>query len=74
MIYLNVIHGSIFILTRGSCSSGYVQWKTNIQILQNKVLHACLRIKNNMDVSVYELHLRLNVQPYDKCMQYFLMC
>ena len=27
-----------------------------------------------MDVPVYELHLRLNVQPYDKRMQYFLLC
>ena len=45
-----------------------------VQILQNKALRACLRIKKYIEVPVYELHLRLNVQPYDKCMQYFLMC
>ena len=47
---------------------------SSIQVLQNKALRACLRIRNYMDVPVYELHLRLNVQPYDKRMQYFLLC
>ena len=27
-----------------------------------------------MDTPVHEMHLRLNVQPYDKRTQYFLMC
>ena len=45
-----------------------------VQILQNKAIRACLRIRNYMDMPVYEIHLRLNVQPYDKRMQYFLLC
>ena len=45
-----------------------------IQILRNEALHTCLRINNYMDVPVYKLYLQLNVQPYDKSMQYFLMC
>ena len=45
-----------------------------IQGIQNKLLRACLRIKNYVDTPVYELYLRLNVQPFDKRMQYFLLC
>ena len=47
---------------------------SSIQILQNKALRSCLKIKNYIDVPVYELHLELNVQPFDKRMQYFLLC
>ena len=47
---------------------------STIQILQNKSLISCLRIINNIDVPTYELHLRLNIQPFDKRMQYFLLC
>ena len=48
----------------------------SIQVLQNKALRACLRIRNYMymDVPVHEMHLEMNVQPYDKRMQYFLLC
>ena len=31
-------------------------------------------IRNYMGVPVHEFHLRLNVQPYDKHMEYFLLC
>ena len=47
---------------------------SNVQILQNKALRACLCVRNYFDVSVHELHLDLNVQPFDKRMQYFLLC
>ena len=47
---------------------------SSVQILQNKALRACLRIRNYIDVPVHELHLDLNVQQFDKRMQYFLMC
>ena len=47
---------------------------SSIQVLQNKALRACLRIRNYMDVPVHEMHLEMNVQPYDKRMQYFLLC
>ena len=30
--------------------------------------------KNYVDVPTHELHLQLNVQPFDKRMQYFLLC
>ena len=46
---------------------------SSIQLLQNKALRACLRIRNYMDVPVHEMHLEMNVQPYDKRMQYFLL-
>ena len=46
----------------------------SIQVLQNKALRACLRIRNYMDVPVHDMHLEMNVQPYDKRMQYFLLC
>ena len=43
-----------------------------IQVLQKKALRSCLRIKNYIDVLKHELHLQLNVQPFEKRMQYFL--
>ena len=47
---------------------------SSIQVLQNKTLRACLHIRNYMDVPVHEMHLEMNVQPYDKRMQYFSLC
>ena len=47
---------------------------STIQVLQNKALRSCLRVKNYVDVPTHELHLQLNVQPFDKRMQYFLLC
>ena len=47
---------------------------SNVQISQNKALRACLHVRNYIDVPVHELHLELNVQPFDKRLQYFLLC
>ena len=47
---------------------------STIQVLQNKALRSCLWIKKYVDVPTHELHLQLNVQPFDKRMQYFLLC
>ena len=68
MVLSYLDYGSMFFTVRT------IEDIANVQILQNKALRACLRIKNYMEVPVHELHLRLNVQPYDKRMQYFLMC
>ena len=56
-----------------------IYWRTiedisTIQVLQNKVLRSCLRVKKYIDVPTHELHLQLNIQPFDKRMQYFLLC
>ena len=68
MVLSYLDYGSMFLTVRT------IEDISNIQILQNKALRACLLIKKYMETPVYELHLRLNVQPYDKRMQYFLMC
>ena len=64
--YLN--YGSMFLAVRT------IDDISTVQVLQNIALRACLHIRNDMDVPVHEIHLRLNVQPYDKRMQYFLLC
>ena len=61
-------YGSLFLTVRT------LEDISSIQILQNKSLRTCLHIKNYVDTPVYELHLRLNVQPVYKRMQYFLLC
>ena len=68
MVLSYLDYGSLFFTVRTMEDIG------TVQILQNNALRACLRIKKYIEVPVYELHLRLNVQPYDKRMQYFLMC
>ena len=68
MVLSYLDYGSLFLTVRT------LDDISSIQILQNKSLRTCLRIKNYVDISVYELHLRLNVQPFDKRMQYFLLC
>ena len=47
---------------------------STIQVLQNKALRFCLRVKNYSDLPTHELHLQLNVKPFDKRMQCFLLC
>ena len=61
-------YGSMFL------SSRTMENISTIQVLQNKALRSCLRIKNYVDVPTYELHLQLNVQHFDKRMQYVLLC
>ena len=68
MVLTYLDYGSLFLTVRP------MEDISTIQVLQNKSLRACLRIKNYIDTPVYELHLRLNVQPFDKRMQYFLLC
>ena len=67
MVLSYLDYGSLFFTVRT------MEDIATVQILQNKALRTCLRIKKYIEVPVYELHLRLNVQPYDKRMQYFLM-
>ena len=38
---------------------------STFQELQNKAVRSCLWIKNYVDVPIHELHLQLNVQPFD---------
>ena len=47
---------------------------SKIQVLQNKALRSCLRVKNYIDVPTHELHLQFNVQPFDKRMKYCIVC
>ena len=68
MVLSYLVYGSMFLTVRT------IDDISTVQVLQNKALRACLRIRNYMDVPVHEIHLRLNVQPYDKRMQYFLLC
>ena len=56
-------YGSMFLSVRT------VEDISTIQVLQNKALRSCLRVKNYIDVPIQELHLQLNVQPFDKRMQ-----
>ena len=67
MVLSYLDYGSMFLTVRT------IDDISTVQVLQNKALRACLRIRNYMDVPVHEIHLRLNVQPYDKRMQYFLL-
>ena len=68
MVLSYLDYGSMFLSVRT------VEDISTIQVLQNKALRSCLRVKNYIDVPIHELHLQLNVQPFDKRMQYFLLC
>ena len=68
MVLSYLDYGSMFLTVRT------IEDISIVQVLQNKALRACLCIRNCMGVPVHEIHLRLNVQPYDKRMQYFLLC
>ena len=67
MVLSYLDYGSMFLSVRT------IEDISTIQVLQNKALRSCLRVKNYVDVPSHELHLQLNVQPFDKRMQYFLL-
>ena len=68
MVLSYLDYGSMFLSVRT------IEDISTIQVLQNKALRSCLRVKNYVDVPTHELHLQLNVQPFDKRIQYFLLC
>ena len=68
MVLSYLDYGSMFLSVRT------IEDISTIQVLQNKALRSCLRVKNYVDVPTHELHLQLNVQPFDERMQYFLLC
>ena len=53
-------YGSMFLSVR------MIEDISTIKVLQNKALRSCLRVKKYVDVPTHELHLQLNVQPFDK--------
>ena len=68
MVLSYLDYGSMFLSVRT------IEDISTIQVLQNKALRSCLKVTNYIDVPIHELHLELNVQPFDKRMQYFLLC
>ena len=46
----------------------------DLQIMQNKALRTCLKVRQNTEVHVSDLHIELQVQPYDRRIQHFLLC
>ena len=66
MVLSYLDYGSMFLSVRT------IEDISTIQVLQNKALRSCLRVKNYVDVPTHDLHLQLNVQPFDERMQYFL--
>ena len=68
MVLSHLDYGSMFLSVRT------MEDISAIQVLQNKAGRSCLRITNYVDVPTHDLHLQLNVQPFDKRMQYFLLC